>query len=83
MAVTFRAIFHSYSMIPFNDLESLERELKKGDVAAFIVEPIQGKGVNLPAPGYLREAVALCRKHGAVFIDRFDLLTDIQPLNDG
>jgi len=55
--------------IPFNDLETLERELKKGDVAGFVVEPVQGKGVNLPSPGYLREAAKLCRKHGAIFID--------------
>jgi len=55
--------------IAFNDLAALEQELKKGDVAAFIVEPIQGKGVNLPAPGYLLAAQRLCRKHGALFID--------------
>ena len=55
--------------IPFNDLEALEQELRKKDVAAFVVEPVQGKGVNLPAPGYLREAAALCRKYGALFVD--------------
>ena len=55
--------------IPFNDLEALEQELRKKDVAAFVVEPVQGKGVNLPAPGYLREASALCRKYGALFVD--------------
>ncbi len=55
--------------VPFNDLAALEAELKKNDVAAFIVEPVQGKGVNLPAPGYLTEAQKLCRKHGALFID--------------
>jgi ornithine--oxo-acid transaminase len=55
--------------IPFNDLEALEKELKKGDVAGFIVEPVQGKGVNLPAPGYLLAAQQLCRKHNALFID--------------
>jgi ornithine--oxo-acid transaminase len=55
--------------IAFNDLEALEKELAKGDVAAFIVEPIQGKGVNLPAPGYLLAAQKLCRKHGALFVD--------------
>src|SRR5206468_8515740 len=55
--------------IPFDDLEALARELHQGDVAAFIVEPVQGKGVNLPSPGYLREAAALCRKHGALFVD--------------
>jgi ornithine--oxo-acid transaminase len=56
-------------MIPFDDLDALEQELRRGDVAAFVVEPIQGKGVNIPAAGYLREAAALCRKHGALFID--------------
>lgn len=55
--------------IPFNDLAALEQELQKKDVAAFVVEPVQGKGVNLPAPGYLRAAAALCRKYGALFVD--------------
>jgi ornithine--oxo-acid transaminase len=55
--------------IPFNDLAALEAELKKGNVAALVIEPIQGKGVNIPSPGYLRDAIALCRKHGALFID--------------
>lgn len=55
--------------IPFNDLDALEQELRKKDVAAFVVEPVQGKGVNLPSPGYLRAAADLCRKYGALFID--------------
>ena len=54
--------------VPFNDLAALEAELRKGDVAAFIVEPVQGKGVNLAAHGYLLEAQRLCRKHGALFV---------------
>lgn len=54
--------------IPFNDLAALEAQLCREDVAAFIVEPIQGKGVYIPTPGYLREAAALCRKYGALFI---------------
>lgn len=54
--------------IPFNDLAALERELDRGDVAAFIVEPIQGKGVNMPAPGYLAEAARLCHRRGALFV---------------
>jgi ornithine--oxo-acid transaminase len=54
--------------IPFNDLAALERALAAGDVAAFIVEPIQGKGVNLPADDYLKDAAALCRRHGALFV---------------
>ncbi|MCC6322399.1 MAG: aspartate aminotransferase family protein [Phycisphaerales bacterium] len=54
--------------IPFNDLGALEAALEKGDVAAFIVEPIQGKGVNIPAEDYLSRASALCRKHGSLLI---------------
>jgi ornithine--oxo-acid transaminase len=54
--------------VPWNDLEALEAALAGDDVAAFFVEPIQGKGVNLPGPGYLREAARLCRRHGALFV---------------
>lgn len=54
--------------IPFNDLEALERELSKQDVAAFIVEPIQGKGVNLPNDDYLPGVERLCKKYGTLFV---------------
>jgi ornithine--oxo-acid transaminase len=54
--------------IPFNDLIALDRALAAGDVAGFIVEPIQGKGVNIPSEDYLREAARLCRRHGALFV---------------
>lgn len=54
--------------IPFNDPGALAREVVKNDVAAFIVEPIQGKGVNLPSDLYLAEARELCRRHGALMI---------------
>ena len=54
--------------VPFGDLEALEKELKRGDVAAFLVEPIQGKGVNIPPPGYLRAARDLLHKHDALLI---------------
>jgi ornithine--oxo-acid transaminase len=54
--------------IPFNDLEALEQALRTGDVAAFFVEPIQGKGVHLPAAGYLAAASRLCREHGALLV---------------
>ncbi|HET6324827.1 MAG TPA: aspartate aminotransferase family protein [Planctomycetaceae bacterium] len=56
------------SAVPFNDLAALERELARGDVAGFIVEPIQGKGVFVPSDRYLPDAAALCRKHKALFI---------------
>jgi len=54
--------------VPMNDLDALEGELAKKDVAAFIAEPIQGKGVYVPDDHFLPEAQKLCRKHGAVFI---------------
>lgn len=54
--------------IPLNDIEALERELQQGDVAAFIAEPIQGKGVHIPADDFFPQAQALCRKHGTLFI---------------
>jgi ornithine--oxo-acid transaminase len=54
--------------VPFGDLDALRRELRRGDVAAFLVEPIQGKGVNIPPPGFLREAQELLRDNGALLI---------------
>jgi len=55
-------------MVAMNDLEGLKNELRRGDVAAFIVEPIQGKGVYIPEETYLPEAQRLCRKYGVQFI---------------
>lgn len=55
-------------MIAFDDLPALEHALAGRDMAAFIVEPIQGKGVNIPSPNYLRDAAALCRKYGTLFV---------------
>ncbi len=54
--------------VPFGDAQALEAELKRGDVSAFVVEPVQGHGVFLPPDGYLQEASALCRKYGALLI---------------
>ena len=54
--------------VPFNDLTALDAALRNQDVAAFIVEPIQGKGVNLPSDDYLPEAAKLCRKYGTLFV---------------
>jgi ornithine--oxo-acid transaminase len=64
----FGPMLEPVTAVPFNDLAALERELARGDVAGFIVEPIQGKGVFVPSDGYLPEAAALCRKHKAIFI---------------
>jgi len=54
--------------VPFNDLAALETALKGQDVAAFIVEPIQGKGVNLPDDDYLPGVQALSQKYGTLFV---------------
>jgi acetylornithine/succinyldiaminopimelate/putrescine aminotransferase len=54
--------------VPFGDLDALERELARGDVAAFIVEPIQGKGVYVAPDGYLVGAQQLCHGAGTLLI---------------
>lgn len=55
-------------MIPLNDLNQLEDKLKTKEFAAFIFEPIQGKGVYVPEPGFLKQAVQLCKKYGTISI---------------
>ena len=58
-----------YDLIPYNDLESLERELKDFNVCAFMVEPIQGEaGVVVPDEGYLSGVRKLCDKYNVLFI---------------
>jgi ornithine--oxo-acid transaminase len=54
--------------VPLGDLDALEAELRKGDVAALIVEPIQGKGVWMPPDGFLTAAGKLLHDHGALLI---------------
>jgi ornithine--oxo-acid transaminase len=54
--------------VPFDDLAALEEALATRAYAAFFVEPIQGKGVNIPADDYLPGAQALCRKYGTLFV---------------
>ncbi len=55
--------------IPYNDIEALERELAYADVAAFLVEPIQGEaGVFVPDDGYLKKVAQLCKSHHVLFI---------------
>jgi ornithine--oxo-acid transaminase len=54
--------------VPYDDLPALEAALAGSDVAAFFVEPIQGKGVNVPADDYLAAAARLCRARGTLFV---------------
>jgi ornithine--oxo-acid transaminase len=64
----FEPLLPGCTSVPFNDLAALERALSSKQVAAFIVEPIQGKGVNLPSDEFLPGALALCRKYGTLLI---------------
>ena len=58
-----------YEVIPYNDLESLENSLQDPNVAAFMVEPIQGEaGVIVPDEGYLSGIRNLCDKYNVLFI---------------
>ena len=56
------------TMVPLGDLEAVRREVVKGDVAALIVEPVQGKGVHLCPPGFLVQAKELLHANGALLI---------------
>ena len=54
--------------IPFGDASRLEAELSRGDVAAFVVEPIIGHGVFIPPDDFLPRARELCTRHGALLV---------------
>jgi len=64
----FGALLPGCTAVPFGEVGPLADQLRLGDVAAFIVEPVQGKGVYLPPEGYLTEAARLCAEHGALLI---------------
>ncbi|MEM1059102.1 MAG: aspartate aminotransferase family protein [Verrucomicrobiota bacterium] len=55
------------TQVPLGDLDALEHELKKGDVAVFALELVQGKGVKFAQDDYYQQAQALCRKYGTLF----------------
>jgi ornithine--oxo-acid transaminase len=59
-----------FTIIPYNDLEALEKELASDpNIAGFLVEPIQGEaGVYVPDEGYLKKAYDLCKKYNVLFI---------------
>jgi acetylornithine/succinyldiaminopimelate/putrescine aminotransferase len=54
--------------VPFGDIDALRRQLRRGDVAAFIVEPIQGKGVNVAPAEYWLEAQEVCRRYKTLLV---------------
>ena len=58
-----------YDLVPYDNLEALEEEFKDPNVAAFMVEPIQGEaGVVVPSEGYLSGVRELCDKYQVLFI---------------
>ncbi|XP_051523871.1 ornithine aminotransferase, mitochondrial-like isoform X2 [Myxocyprinus asiaticus] len=58
-----------FELVPYNDIPALEKALQDPNVAAFMVEPIQGEaGVVVPDPGYLTKVRELCTKHSVLFI---------------
>ena len=58
-----------YEIIPYNDLEALKNSLKDPNVAAFMVEPIQGEaGVIVPDENYLLDAYNMCKSKNVLFI---------------
>jgi len=55
--------------VPFNDLDSMEAVLEKGETAAVLLETIPATlGFPLPAPDYLASVKRLCEQHGALYI---------------
>src|SRR5690242_12026599 len=63
----FQPLLPGFAQVPFGDLEAVEEQLRREDVALFLVEPLQGKGIHLPPDGYLEGAQELCRRYGTLF----------------
>jgi ornithine--oxo-acid transaminase len=58
-----------FEIIPYNDLNALEQATKDPNVAAFMLEPIQGEaGVVVPDEGYLSKAYEICKRNNVLFI---------------
>jgi ornithine--oxo-acid transaminase len=64
----FGPLLEGCDAVPFGDFDALQAQLERGDVAALVLEPVQGKGVNLPPPDYLGGAQRLCRETGTLFV---------------
>ncbi len=64
----YEAILSGGTEIPFGDAARLKAELSRGDVAAFVVEPVIGHGVFIPPDAFLPQARELCTRHGTLLI---------------
>jgi glutamate-1-semialdehyde 2,1-aminomutase len=64
-----RGVVGDTIVVPYNDPEALERALRGGDVAAFIVEPVmQNIGICLPQPGYLQAVREITSRYGTLLV---------------
>jgi len=64
----FNPLMPNYRFVTYGDLDDLRQTLDR-EVAAFIIEPIQGEGgVHVPSGEYLKEAERLCHENGALLI---------------
>src|SRR5580704_13673225 len=64
----FGPLLENCARVKMGDLAVLEQHLARKDMAAFVIEPVQGKGVNFPSGDFYREAQRLCRQHGTLLI---------------
>ncbi len=67
--VGFGPFMPGYEIIPYNDTTALEKAVSDPNVAAFIVEPIQGEaGVNVPDEGYLSKVAEICKANNVLLV---------------
>ncbi|MCE9546083.1 MAG: aminotransferase class III-fold pyridoxal phosphate-dependent enzyme [Planctomycetia bacterium] len=65
----FEPLLSNVASVQFGDLAALEEALSTRQYGAFFVEPIQGEGgMNVPPPGYLRQAQEICRRYGTLLV---------------
>jgi ornithine--oxo-acid transaminase len=64
----FGPLLPGFTEVAFGDADALEAQLRNRDVAAFIIEPIQGKGVNVASQAYFDAVTELCRRYGTLLV---------------
>lgn len=65
----FEPLMKECALVPWGDPDAIARELRKRDVAAVVLEPMQGEGGMRLAPrGYLEEVSRLCKRYGTLFV---------------